>query len=153
MTHAALRSDLVARTRVLSADLDLLDALGPDGFAWLHDGMGFVTSGIAARVPVGDVDRVLAGFAVDDAVGCPGTGVIAVGALPFDPAEGGEMIIPATVVGRTADGTMWRTDLEAVPPAPVPASAQPSRFTVQQGMGRAQWDAAVDRVLAEIAHG
>jgi menaquinone-specific isochorismate synthase len=150
VTHAALRRDLVARTRFVSADLDPVDALGADGFAWLHDGAGFVTAGIARRVPVGDVDRVLAGFAVDDEVDARGTGVIAVGALPFDPRAEGEMIVPATVVGRTADGRTWRTDVEAVPPVPVSVTARPRRFTVRQGMGREEWDAAVTRVLAEI---
>ncbi|MGZ8766153.1 MAG: isochorismate synthase [Acidimicrobiia bacterium] len=150
MTHAALRPDVVARTRFLPDDLDPLDALGPDGFAWLHDGVGFVTAGVAARVPVGDVDRVLAGFAVDDAVRGSGTGVIAVGALPFDPRTAGEMVVPAMVVGRTADGKAWITDVESVPPTPIAVSPRPTRFTVRQGMGRDAWDAAVMRVRTEI---
>jgi menaquinone-specific isochorismate synthase len=134
----------------VSADLDPLEALGPDGFAWLHDGVGFVTAGVAARVAVGDVERTLTEFTVDDAVGSPGTGVIAVGAMPFDPRAVGEMIVPATVVGRTADGKTWITETEAVPPAPVMITPQPTRFAVRQGMDRDGWDAAVARVLAEI---
>ena len=45
---------LVSRTRALApAEVaDLLDVLGPDGFAWLRAGAGFVTAGVAARVPV-----------------------------------------------------------------------------------------------------
>ncbi len=158
MTHAALRPELVARTRILAdrterdggVDLDLLDALGSDGFAWLHDGIGFVTAGVAARIPVGDVDRALAGFVVHDEVRERGTGVIAVGALPFDPRAAGEMLVPATVVGRTADGRAWITEVEAVPPAPVVVTGQPTRFTVRQGMDRAVWHAAVVRALTEI---
>ena len=150
MTNAVLRPEVVARTRFLPEDIDPLDALGPDSFAWLRDGSGFVTAGVAARIAAGDVDRALVEFAVDDSVRCPGTGVIAVGALPFDPRRAADMIVPATVVGRTADGQAWRTEVEAVPPAPVVLSPQPTRFTVRQGMDRDAWYAAVARVLVEI---
>jgi menaquinone-specific isochorismate synthase len=150
MTNAALRPELVARTRPLADDLDPLDVLAPGGFAWLHDGTGFVASGVAARVRVDDVDRALAAFVVDDAVRSPGTGVIAVGALPFDPRGPAEMVVPATVVGRTSDGTSWLTEIDAVAPSSVPVVPQPTRFTVEQGMDRDTWDAAVTQVLAEI---
>ena len=158
MTHAALRPEIVVRTRYVPRadrpdDVDPLDALGPDGFAWLHDGVGFVTAGVAARIPVGDVDRALAEFSVDDAVGEPGTGVIAVGALPFDPCAPGEMIVPATVVGRTAAGRTWMTEIEAVPPLPTAVSLQPTRFTVRRGMSREAWDDAVVQALAAIRSG
>ena len=45
---------LVSRTRVLAPGEvdDLLDVLGSDGFAWLRGGAGFVTAGVAARLPV-----------------------------------------------------------------------------------------------------
>lgn len=153
MTNSALRPELIARTRYLAEDLDPLDALGPDGFAWLHDGVGFVTAGVVARIPVADVDRVLGEFPVDDAVREPGTGVIAVGALPFDSRAGGEMIIPATVVGRTAAGRVWVTDLDTVPYRTAAVSVPPTQFTVRRGMSRDAWDEAVSRVLAEIETG
>ncbi|HEV3400816.1 MAG TPA: hypothetical protein VG078_03255, partial [Acidimicrobiales bacterium] len=44
---------LVSRTRPLTDAPDLLAALGDDGFAWLHDGGGLATSGVAARIRVG----------------------------------------------------------------------------------------------------
>lgn len=153
MTNAAVRPEIVARTRYLSDDVDPLDALGPDGFTWLHDGVGFVTAGVVARIAVDDVDSTLAAFPVDDAVHEPGTGIIAVGALPFDPRAAGEMIVPATVVGRTAAGRAWVTDLEAVPHAAAPVSLQPTEFTVRRGMSRDAWDDAVIRVLGEIGIG
>src|SRR5205814_9315644 len=45
---------LVSRSRLLDPGEvdDLLDVLGPDGFAWLRAGVGFVTAGVAARLPV-----------------------------------------------------------------------------------------------------
>jgi len=150
VTNAALRPELAARTRYLSDDLDPLAALAPGGFAWLHDGTGFVATGVAARVPVDDVDRALAEFVVDDAVRSPGTGVIAVGGLLFDPRGPGEMVVPATVVGRTTNGRTWITDVDVVAPNAASVSPQPTRYTVDQGMNRDEWDAAVARVLAEI---
>ncbi len=158
MTHAALRPELVARTRYLPPtdrpdNVDLLDALGPDGFAWLHDGVGFVTAGVAARIPVDDVDAALAAFSVDDAVSEPGTGVIAVGALAFDPRAAGEMVVPATVVGRTAAGRTWITEIDPVPTLPPAVSTHPTRFTVRRGMSRGAWDAAVVQALDAIRSG
>ncbi len=45
---------LHSRTRVLADGevADLLDVLDPDGFAWIRNGAGFVTAGVAARIPV-----------------------------------------------------------------------------------------------------
>ena len=68
MTATSVAAGLVARTRAVDRPGDLLDSFSPDGFAWLSDGSGFVTSGVAARVRAGDVDRVLAGLEVDDPV-------------------------------------------------------------------------------------
>ena len=83
MTATSIAAGLVARTREVEPPGDLLDALSPDGFAWLTDGSGFVTSGVAARVRAGDVDRVLAGIESDDPLSRAGTGPIAVSSLPF----------------------------------------------------------------------
>ena len=97
---AAPTPRLQAVTRPFAAPPDLLEARGPDGFAWLADGAGFVTAGVAARVPAAAAEATLAGFEVDDPLGWPGTGPLAVGALPFDPDKPGELVIPSTVVGR-----------------------------------------------------
>ena len=71
MTATSIATGLVARTREVEPPGDLLDSLSPDGFAWLTDGSGFVTSGVAARSRAGDVDRVLAGIESDDPVSRP----------------------------------------------------------------------------------
>jgi len=115
------RGRLVSRTRPLADLGDLLDALGHDGAAWLHDGGGLVTSGVAARLDVGSgpdrfrraADDVAALFdAIDseDPLRLPGTGPLAMGALPFHSFARGELIVPALVVGRTAQGTAWVTE-------------------------------------------
>ncbi|MBV8950047.1 MAG: hypothetical protein JOZ99_04165, partial [Actinobacteria bacterium] len=87
MTALADGIRLVATTRPMRSNRPLLDELGPDGFAWLHNGVGFVTSGTVARVDPSDAARTLASIGCDDEVQVPGTGVIAVGALPFRPDE------------------------------------------------------------------
>ena len=119
MTATSIAAGLVARTRDIDPPGDLLDSLSPDGFAWLTDGSGFVTSGVAARVRAGDVDRVLAGIETDDPVSRAGTGAIALSSLPFRGAARGELVIPASVTGLEPDGRAWRTEIGSpVPFAP-----------------------------------
>src|SRR5262249_57189026 len=81
-TAAGRSSALVARTRTVEPPVRLLDALAPDGFAWLRDGTGFVTAGVAARVPAPLADRVLAAVEVHDAVHAARNGPIPPGASP-----------------------------------------------------------------------
>jgi menaquinone-specific isochorismate synthase len=154
-TTAGQSSALVARTRPVEAPARLLDALAPDGFAWLHDGTGFVTAGVAARVPALLADRVLAGVEIDDQVHAPGTGAIAVGALPFDDAAGGELTIPACAHGIDADGRAWCTEIGPIRSAPAPGRppAAATRFGVEGRVSRSSWSAQVDAVLDAIGAG
>ncbi len=102
---------------------DLLDHAALDGFVWLREGHGFVTSGTARRiaVPTGPARlaraartaaELLAAIVIDDP---DGVGALArpraVGALPFDRDQHGEIRIPTTMVGRDPTGRWWRTDL------------------------------------------
>jgi len=135
---------LVCRTRALAPGEidDLLDVLGVDGFAWIRNGAGFVTSGVAARIPVGTgagrfaaaaarVDETLRAIAVDGRAPAgeagPGAGPIAVGALPFDDRTPGSLVVPALVVLRRADGTGWVA--ETRPEHPGAPAARPEVFT------------------------
>ena len=70
--------------------------------------------------------ELLAGITTDDEVGRPGTGPVAVGALPFDPAAPGRLTIPARVMGRDARGRGWITHI-GPPLEPVPAPAPRAR--------------------------
>jgi menaquinone-specific isochorismate synthase len=152
-TTAGQSSALVARTREIEPPVSLLDALAPDGFAWLSDSAGFVTSGVAARVPAADAERVLAGIDVDDPVTRPGTGALAVGALPFtDPARD-ELVVPASVTGVGDDGRAWRTEIGPPPSAPLPWSAPATRFRVEGCVSRAMWVSQVHALLDAIATG
>jgi menaquinone-specific isochorismate synthase len=159
---------------------DLLDALGPDGFAWLRGGAGFVTAGVAARIPVetgpgrferaaGVVAEALRSIGVDGPSPVvdsgPGAGPIAVGALPFDDRTSGSLVVPAVVVVRRADGSGWVTTIgpggagdERDPERIAPrnghlAPAPGSVVAVREDPGRAEWTESVRRILAAIDAG
>jgi menaquinone-specific isochorismate synthase len=167
----------VSSTRLLpgGGPAGLLDALGPEGFAWLTGGTGFVTAGVAARIPVGpgpgrferaaaEVASLLASIPSDNQVDGPGTGPIAVGALPFDDRTPGELVVPALVVGCDGAGRAWLTETapaelagwdedEAPLRAALPLRAGASAVAVRERPGRPEWTAAVRRVLAAIETG
>ena len=150
MTTAAPATDLVARTREIDPPAALLDHLGTDGFAWLHDDAGIVTAGVAGRVTAADASSVLTAIPNEDDVDLPGTGPLAVGALPFRSTARGLLVIPARVIGISPDGTAWRTELAPFDDPPAPARPAPSRFDVRTRQGRDQWRDAITTVLAEI---
>jgi menaquinone-specific isochorismate synthase len=170
---------LVSRTRVLQAGdvVDLLDVVGPEGFAWLRGGAGFVTAGVVARLPVGTgpgrferaadtVAGVLASINSDgpspvDSAG-PGPGPVAVGALPFDDRTPGSLVVPALVVVRRPDGTGWLTitgpDDGVLRSGRVavnghPALAPVAGPAVREDPGRVVWTEAVRRILSAIDAG
>ena len=169
---------LVSRTRPLPDTGDVLDVLGREGFAWLHDLAGLATAGVAARVPVGRgperfrtaaaaVAEVLAGVDVDDPLHLPGTGPLAVGAIPFADDGAGELVVPALVVGRTAEGRAWITETGPAlddddGPEPIATPGSPVQLEHGNGAGgpsrsgpagRPAWTEAVEQALAEIACG
>jgi menaquinone-specific isochorismate synthase len=114
-------SRLIARTRRLDHDLDLLALAGGDGVVIERSRIGLAGRGVARRVRVDEVDRVLAATEVDDPVGVPGTGAVAFGALPFRPDPAAEMVIPEVSWGRAEDGTRWVTTIQpADAPEPDP---------------------------------
>jgi menaquinone-specific isochorismate synthase len=137
-------------------DADLLDALvascTPHGFAWLHHDIHLVATGVAARVAPGQVTDALAAIEVEDPLGLPGTGAIAVGALPFDPAQDGELVIPARVLGQ-AHGRAWVTEIGPADDEAGSTRAGPARFTVGATHARAEWEATVARAIDAIGRG
>ena len=143
-----LRTGLASRTRVLDdADVDPLADLGPGGFAWFAEGLALATSGVAARIGGAGADDVLADIAGDDPLGLPGTGPLAVGALGFDGR--GELIVPARIVGHTADGLAWVTE---VGPSDGSAEGWPAtRLAPPADANRGGWAAAVEEALRRIA--
>jgi menaquinone-specific isochorismate synthase len=151
-------SPLRAVTRIIDdtpGDLggDLGGDLAPDGFAWLDDGVGFVTAGVAARVDPHEATDLLAGIDHDGDLGLPGTGPVAVGALPFDPTRSGMLVVPQRIVGRLPDGRRWITQLGPSAHDPSRASARPKRFTVDVRTSYAEWCDMVQRALDVIDRG
>ena len=170
---AAAQVRLTSRTRLVEGDPSPLTGLGPSGFAWLREGAGFATSGVAARVPVpsgpdrfreaaAEVARVLEGIDVEDPLDLPGTGPLAVGALPFLDGHPGELVVPARIAGVTEDGRGWMTEVspsdgprpgraETAPPRP--PGLEPTSFVVEADGGRYAWTSAVRGGLERIAAG
>jgi menaquinone-specific isochorismate synthase len=154
MTATPASVGLRAVTREVEPGRDLLATLGAGGFAWVHHGRRLATSGAVTRVTPQQVAGALDAIEADDPVDRPGTGAVAVGALPFDarPSDG-ELVIPARVVAEV-DGRAWVTEIEPVSAvAPVDAPTQPSRFAVVAPQTRARWRAMVDAALAAIQRG
>ena len=73
--------------------------------------------GLADAAARARLAEVLARSPCRDEVGRPGTGVVALGALPFDPDEPATLTVPATIYGRDRDGE-WVTVVfsDAAPP-------------------------------------
>lgn len=152
-TRTAVATSLHARTRWVDTEADPFHALGSDGAAWWRDGAGFATAGVAARVGVDEVASFLARITVDDEVGAPGTGAIAVGALPFATDGTSDWTVPARVTGRTADGRTWITTIGAVPHLAPVVHSDPSEVRVRRVQDRVTWTAMVRRALAAIEAG
>ena len=166
-----MSAGLRACTRRLDDDLDLLAFAGAEGVVWQRDGVGLAGRGEAARIDVSGVggndpgDAVAARLAtieIDDAVGLPGTGPVAVGALDFEPGRGGSFVVPEQIVGRTADGTRWLTTIrppDSGPPAdepkPEPTGAlhDAARYEVRSSRPAADWCRSVAAARDQLRAG
>jgi menaquinone-specific isochorismate synthase len=161
---AALR----ATTRRLDRDVDLVEVAGEDGVLWTKGGFGLAGRGVARRIDVPRHDPALAAKSVDDALGnievdddvcCPGTGPVAIGALPFEPSRSGELVVPSLVVGRSDDGTRWITsitdghDEPRLPDFDRPAAEDPSRFQVTSDVPASEWCDSVEVTRNELRAG
>lgn len=171
--HAEAPTQLIATTRPLDADLDLLSLL-PDGdnLCWVRRGEGLVGWGIAARLQVRGVERfsrsqrwwaeLLETMSIDDSVSVPGTGPIAFASYAFDPQDPSEIIVPAVLVGQRA-GQAWLTTIHA-PGAEAPIRADeitahtprqsPNSVTWSDGaMSGPEWEKAVGQAVERINAG
>jgi isochorismate synthase len=123
---------LVSRVVLLADGLDPLDLAGADGFVWHSPAGTLVGTGAAARVPVGTgpgrieraaeaVATLLEAAEVDDP---EGSGLLpaAVGALPFHPANPGELVVPSLLLRTGPDGRTWAVLTEPGPFDPPPAA-------------------------------
>ena len=161
---------LLARTRRLDADVDLLGFAGRDGVLFERGRSGLAGRGCAARLPWpgGDptaaarfVSEALCGIEVDDEVRLAGCGPVAFGTLPFTPGAPSELVVPSVVAGRADDGTRWVTTItDAAADADRPqlqAEVDPlpavRRFAVTAQRDPEDWCALVERATKTMAGG
>jgi isochorismate synthase len=154
-------SRLTSHTIRLSHDLDPIAVGARSGLLWARQGFAVAGIGEAIRIeldrPTGAAaaQAALAAFAGTNEVGVPGTGPLALAALPFDRFAKGELIVPSIVIGTSADGHRWLTitgptdqqpDVEAalaqvanVRARIVPASPQPTTMTLRSVRTPEDW--------------
>ena len=117
---------LRAKSRIAEDDLDLLGTFGADGW-FLTGPWGTLAAGGCAAVlelPAGRAARrgiaaALAEIAHDDPTGIGGAGIVALGALPFDPLSPAVLVVPSVVVRRTPSGHTTITAIGPGDPDPV----------------------------------
>jgi menaquinone-specific isochorismate synthase len=170
---------LIARSGPLPDHLGGVDlvAVGGsiDAVFWQRDGFALAGRGQALRIPLPDglggpgaaegVLEALAAIKVEDDVIGPGTGPLALGALPFDRRRRGELIVPSVVVGADAAGRRWLTTVSAVGELPsveagtlttLPEIDPPDRFSLVSVRSHTDWRdvvaAAVDAIRAGRLH-
>ncbi|WP_307807079.1 isochorismate synthase [Naasia sp. SYSU D00057] len=161
-------STLSVTTSPYSPDalLPLADPRRP--LLWLRDGDGFVGLGEALRLEFSGPDRfrdarrawteLAARAVVDDAVGLPGTGLVAFGAFAFAGSSESvsALIVPRVVVGRRG-GVGWITRIdddgdEVAAPSPLTTEGYGVGFTAGR-MTPDGYRAAVRSALGDIDGG
>lgn len=165
------RHAVVARSRDASAALrnvDLNDIAGDDGVLFVRDGVGLAGRGVAMRVPADEATTVLADIEHHDETtgAAPGAGPSvlprAIGAVPYRPGAGAELIVPELLVVKAADGRCWTTTIStdgADPPdvetlldvAPPPITT--SAFTIEPVTPVDVYLAAVDAARDAVRAG
>lgn len=159
---------LVARTRRIDADVDLLDVAGAHGVVFEKGADGLAGRGEALRIEIPRLDAeqlagvqaALAAIDCDDELRRPGSGAVAFATLPFDPDAAAAFVVPEVVVGRAADGSRWVTTVSSATDAPAPdlvaeavAELRPSRYEVAGVQDVGAWTRTVADATERIAAG
>ena len=131
------------------AALDLSDIARGDGYLFVRDGVGLAGRGVAARASTDEMPALLASIEHEDRTGGDDDDVspVAIGWVPYDPSQPGELIVPAVTVRKTADGRRLVTvvdDAVECLPAPQAPSPSASGYTIAPVT-------AIDRYLAAVA--
>jgi menaquinone-specific isochorismate synthase len=166
-------------TSITGADIDLLAAAGSDGVLWQHEDFGLAGRGVALRIelPRGLSDATAAARAADilaairasgDVTG-PGTGPVALGALPFAREAPGSLVVPRVVIGRSGSEA-WITTIASPGDGPDAArlaetmtadalsgftdpQPSPSQFTLTPLIDHEAWSGLVAGAVARIEDG
>lgn len=121
---------LVARTRALKQDVDLVALCDDNDILFSTNGVGIVGIGCAARIAVPRSDRAQTASVVQsafeqiqaiDELEIPGSGAVALGAFPFDTDLDGELIVPRIAIGRNGEGATWLTTISTPDDEPTDA--------------------------------
>ena len=147
---------LVARTRRLDGDVDLLEVAGRTGVLFEQHGLGMAGRGEALRIASpAEAEAALAAIDVDDDVRLPGTGAVAFTAMPFRGVA--PLVVPSRIVGRAEDGTRWETVIGPpgfeTGPSSQPPTRAPSSFSVRPGRDPLDWCDAVRDAVADMRAG
>lgn len=157
---------LSIRTVALPDDAALLEWTDPRRpMAFVRDGEGIVGVGERIRLEFSGPDRVAALAAawrdlsararIEDAVGRPGTGLVAFGSIAFaDDSEAvSVLVVPAAIVGRR-DGATWLTTVDAAPaPRRSPIGVAPTTTLHAEGTSPEAYRDAVAAATAAIGAG
>jgi isochorismate synthase len=173
-TSQTSQTSLHATTVRLRHDLDPVAIGARSGLLWSRGGFAIAGIGVAERIqlkrPTGadDAQAALAAMIGSDEVQIPGTGPVALAALPFDRFADGELIVPEIVVGATPEGQRWLTiigtqaaDIDAaltrvedIRARMVPASPQATTMTLRSARSPEDWrDNVVAAGVARINAG
>jgi menaquinone-specific isochorismate synthase len=177
--------NLVAVTRAVdpSSLPDLVRAGGQPGRQlWGRSGQVILGAGEALRLPLPPgwaapehtawVREVLSAIATDDGLEVPGSGPVALGALPYDPARPGHLSIPRLVVALH-QGLAWVTSVRpsrarSSRPGGAPRELEqelaqlrdepltgdlPDRFELVATLPHADWKKLVSRAVDEMESG
>ena len=166
-------------TGIDAADVDLLAAAGSEGVLWQHEDFGLAGRGVALRIElprgltdtaaVAEVAESLAAIQRGDDVAGPGTGAVALGALPFARDAPGALVVPRVVIGRR-DDEAWVTTIAGPDDGPSAARLAekmaadalggftdprpaPSAFTLTSVMDHDAWGGLVAGAVARIDEG
>ncbi len=102
----------------LDADVDALAVGVAGGMLWSRVGFVIGALGQAMRLPINRAERqsaaetaqaALAAMPGPDELDLPGSGPVALAAMPFDPDLAGELVVPEILVGSTREGRRWIT--------------------------------------------
>ncbi|WP_245233154.1 isochorismate synthase [Microbacterium sp. dk485] len=166
----------IPRLRVVTREIATVDdvlahSAATDPLFWSRRGDALAGFGVALRLeaaagaltPAAELAvrwrAVAAAADIDDAVGIPGTGLVAFGSFAFDPssAHASVLTVPATLVGRRG-GRTWVTHVRVDDPVPAedatalpPATPYGPHWSATLGPGRMSAQGYQDAVRAALA--